>query len=86
MKLKNEDRTYPTVIEPILDPVDTIQQPRKRSTIGVRSSVYTDHEPTGIIQPSPLLENDEDFLIRPALSSAQNIVHLVQIRNFLNHF
>ena len=47
--------------------------------------MYTDNEATGIIQPSPLLENDEDLLICPALSSTQNNKHMVQISNFLDH-
>ena len=72
MQLKNEDRTYPNVVEPILNPVETILQPGKRTTIWVNSQIYTDNEATGIIQPSPLLENDEDLLICPALSSSQN--------------
>ena len=29
MQLKNEDLTYPIVIEPIINPVETILQPRK---------------------------------------------------------
>ena len=41
MKFKNEDRTYPNVIEPILNPVDTILQPQKRPTIWVKSKIYT---------------------------------------------
>ena len=72
MQLKNEDRTYPNVIEPILNPVETILQPGKRTTIRVKSQIYTDNEAIGIIQPSPLLENDEDLLICPAISSTQN--------------
>ena len=85
MQLKNEDRTYPNVIEPPLNPVETTVQPGKRTTIWVKSQIYTDNEATGIIQPSPLLENDEDLLICPALSSTQNIKHMVQISNFLDH-
>ena len=85
MQLKNEDRTYPNVIEPILNPVKTTLQPGKRTTIWVKSQIYTDNEATGIIQPSPLLENDEDLLICPALSSTQNNKHMVQISNFLDH-
>ena len=69
MQLKNEDRTYPNVIEPILNPVETTLQPGKRTTIWVKSQIYTDNEATGMTQPSPLLENDEDLLICPALSS-----------------
>ena len=85
MQLKNEDRTYPNVIEPILNPVETTLQPGMRTTIWVKSQIYTDNEATGIIQPSPLLENDEDLLICPALSSTQNKKHMVQISNFPDH-
>ena len=85
MQLKNEDRTYPNVIEPILNPVETTLQAGKRTTIWVKSQIYTDNEATGIIQPSPLLENDEDLLICPALSSTQNNKHMVQISTFLDH-
>ena len=85
MQLKNEDRTYPNVIEPIINPVDTILQPGKRTTIWVKSQIYPENEATGIIQPSPLLETDEDLLICPAISSTQNNKHMVQISNFLDH-
>ena len=85
MQLKNEDRTYPNVIDPILNPAKTILQPGKRTTIWVKSQIYTDNEATRIIQPSPLLENGEDLLICPALSSTQNNKHMVQISNFLDH-
>ena len=85
MQMKNEDRTYPNVIEPILNPVETTLQTGKRTTIWVKSQIYTDNEATGIIQPSPLLENDEDLLICPALSSTQNNKYMVQISNFLDH-
>ena len=85
MQLKNEDRTYPNVNEPIINPAEIILQPGKRTTIWVKSQIYTENEATGIIQASPLLENDEDLLICPALSSTQNNKHMVQISNFLDH-
>ena len=85
MQLKNEDRTYTNVIEPIINPVDTILQPGKRTTIWLKSQIYTENKATGIFQPSPLLENDEDLLICPAISSTQNNKHMVQIGNFLDH-
>ena len=85
MQLKNEDRTYPNVSEPILNPAETILQPGKKTTIWVKSQIYTDNEATGIIQPSPLLENDEDLRICPAILSTQNNKHTVQISNFLDH-
>ena len=85
MQLKLEDRTYPNVIEPILNPIETKLQPEKRKKNWVKSQIYTDNEATGIIQPSPLLEKDEDLLICPALSSTQNNKHMVEISNFLDH-
>ena len=85
MQLKNEDRTNTNVIELILNPAETILQPGKRTTICVKSQIYTDNEATGIVQPSPLLENIEDLLICPALSPTQNNKHMVPMNNFLDH-
>ena len=85
MQLKNEERKYPNVIEPILNLVETILQPRERTTSSVNSQTYADNEATGISQPSPLLENDEDLLICPAVLSAQNKKHKVQITKLLDH-
>ena len=85
MQLKNEERTYPNIIEPILSPIDTILQPGKRTTIWVKSQIYTDNEATGIIQPSPVLENDEGLTICPSISSTQNNKHMIQIGSFLDH-
>ena len=51
----------------------------------VKSQLYTGNEATGIIQTSPLLENDEDLLMCPAFLSTQNNKHIVQISNFLDH-
>ena len=85
MQLIIEDRTYPNVIEPIINPVNTIPQPGKRTTIWVKSQFYTENEATGIIQPSPLLETDDDLHICPAISSTQNNKHMIQISNFLDH-
>ena len=85
LQLKNEDRTYPNVIGPILNPVETILQPGRRTTIWVKLQIYTDIEATGIIRPSPLLENNEDLLICPALSSTKNNKHMVQFSKFLDH-
>ena len=47
MQLKNKDRTYPNIIDPILNPVETILQPAKRIIIWVKSQIYTDNEATG---------------------------------------
>ena len=85
MQLKNEDRTCPNVIQPRLNPAETILQTVKRTTIWLKSQIFTDNEATGIIQPSPLLENYEDLLICPTSSSTQNRKHMVQTRIFLDH-
>ena len=75
----------PSFFEPILNPVEIILQPRKRTTVWVTSQAYTDNETTGIIQRSPLLENDEALFMCPALLSIQNNKHMVQSSNFLDH-
>ena len=85
MQLKNEDRTYPNVIKPILNPKGTVLQPGKQTKIWVKSQIYTDNRATGITQSSPLLKTNENLLICPALSSNQNNKHMVQIINFLDH-
>ena len=85
IQLKNEDRTYPNVFEPILYPVKTILQPGKGTTNWVKSQIYTHNEAIRINQPSPLLEKDEDLLVLPALSSTQNNNYMVQISNFMKH-
>ena len=59
MQLKNEDRTDPNCIEPILNPVGTILQPGKRTIVRLKSQIYTDNEATGIIQPSSLATSRE---------------------------
>ena len=58
-------------------------QPGKQTKSWVSSQINTDNEAAGTIQPSPLLEIDEDLLICPALSLTQNNKHMVQIGNFL---
>ena len=85
MHLKNEERTYPNVIELILNTVKPYCNREKRTTNWIKSQFQTDNQATGIIQPSPLLENDEDLLICPPLSSTQNNKYIVQISNFLDH-
>ena len=85
MQLNNQDRTYLKFSEPILNPVENILQPGKRTTIWVNSQIHTDNKATGIIQPSPLLENDGDLLICPAPSSTQNHKHMVQSSKFLEY-
>ena len=85
IQLKNENRTCPNSIEPILNPVETILQAGKRTTFWVNSHFYTDNDATGIFQPSPLLENAEDLPICLALSSTKNNKHMVRISNFLDH-
>ena len=85
MQLKNENRIYPNVIEPKLNPVKTMLQRGKRNTIWVKSQICTDNEAKGLTQPSPFLENKEDLLICTAIWPIQNTKHMVQISNVLDH-
>ena len=62
MQFENEDRTFSNVIEPILNPAKFILQSSRKTKIWVNSQIYTENEPTGKLQTSPLLESDEDLL------------------------
>ena len=73
------------MIEPILNPLETILQPCKRTTLWMNSQIHTDREATGIFQPSSLLENDKALIICPTLSSTQTNKHMVQISISLDH-
>ena len=85
MQMENEDRTYPKVFHPIPNSAETILKPGKKTTIWLKSEIYTITEATGIFQPSPLLENEEDLPICPALSTTQDNRHLVKISKLLDH-
>ena len=85
MQLKNQGRVYPKITEPILNLVESLVQPGKRTTAWVKVEIYTDNEATSIIQPLPLLENDQNFHICAALSKTQNNKQMIQIITFLDH-
>ena len=48
----------------MLNPVETILQAAKRTKNWVKLQIYTDNESTGQIQPSSLLEVDEDVTVQ----------------------
>ena len=85
MQLKNGDWKYSNVIERILKPMDTILQPGTRTTIWVKSQLYTNNEASGIEQLSPLPECAEDLFFCTALSTTQNNMHILQISTFLEN-
>ena len=85
LQMKHEGRIFTNVNEPIQNPVETIKQQNKWTTPCEKSQIYTDNETTGTIQPSPLLENDENLPICPAILRTQNSKHKFQISNFLDH-
>ena len=62
MELKKEYWRYSNVNERVLNPVETIRQPHKRTTIWFNSRSYTDNEATSLIQPSRLPERDGDTI------------------------
>ena len=69
----------------MLNLVETIPQPSKRTIIWVKSQIHTDNEARSIIQLSPLLRTDEELLFCPQFSTTQNNTHKVQTNNFLDH-
>ena len=72
MQLKFKDKTSTKVIELRLNRLETILQPRNRTTIWVKSQIYTDNEATSTIQPSQSLESDEELDIPKQQTNGPN--------------
>ena len=51
IKLRDANNSYSNVNEPLLNPHEIRPEPRKQTTIWVKSQRYKKHEATGILQP-----------------------------------
>ena len=85
MQLKHADNMDSNIDEPLLNPAEILLQPGKQTVIHIKSQVYTANEVTGLIQPSPDLEDNDDRIIFPALTTTQIRQNTVLINNFLEH-
>ena len=82
MQLKLTDNTYSNINEPLLKQTETLIQPGKQTVIRIRSRVYTEDGVTGIIQPFPDLEDNDDLIICPELATTRDRQYTVLINNF----
>ena len=71
MQLTIKDQTFSEVIELIRSLLEVILQRSKWVTIWISSQIYTKHEATGILQPSPFLESNEYLLFCPSYGQLQ---------------
>ena len=71
-QLEHSEDTYSHINELLLNLTDILIQPRKQRMIYIISQVYTKIEVTSIIQHSHDLEDSDDIIICPALTTTQN--------------
>ena len=85
LQLKHAYNTYSNISETFLNPTDILFQPGTQTVIYIISQVNNDNEVTGIMPPYPYLEDNDDPIICPALTTAQKKQCIVFIINFLEH-
>ena len=82
MQMKHADNTYSNFDGPLLNPTEFPIRPGKQTVIHPKSQIYTENEVTGIIQPSTDLEDNDDLIICPDLTTSQNRQFTLPINNF----
>ena len=76
---------YSVVQKIMLNPKGKVIQPEKQTEMYIKSQVYKEIELIGILQPSLELEDNDDLIICPALTTTQIIQYTVLFDNFLNY-
>ena len=67
MQLKTADDKYSNVMEPILNPKDVTLPPNGRTIIPIQSQIYAENAVTGFLQPSELLNEENDITFCAAM-------------------
>ena len=68
-QLKHAVNTYSNIGEPSINPTDILIVPEKQAMVYIKSHVFTENDVTGIIQPCSVLEDKDDLIICPALTT-----------------
>ena len=82
MQLKTADNKNSNVMELILNPCDITIPPNDRITIQTHSKIYSEHNATGILQPSDTLHGEGDVTFCPGLITLSENNTKVHITNF----
>ena len=85
MQVKHADNTYFNIKEPLIRSTDIQIQLGKQTVNYIKSQGCTENELTGVIQPSPDLEDTDDLIICPALTTSPVKQCTELIINFLKH-
>ena len=85
MQLKHADNTFSNNEETFLNPTDILIQPNKQTVIFIKSQVYTENEVTGILQASRDLEDNDDYIICPALTTTEKKQFTLLNNIFMDH-
>ena len=82
MHLKTADHKYSNVMEPILNPEDVTIPPNDRTTIPIQSQIYAEIAVTGILQPSELLNEENDIKFCAAITTLDEGTTSIHVNNF----
>ena len=82
MQLKTADHKYSNVMEPILNPEDLTIPPNGRTIIPIQSQIYAENAVTGILQPSDLLNEENDITFCAAIVTLDEGTTKIHVNNF----
>ena len=82
MQLKTADHKHSNVMEPILNPEDVMIPPNDRTIIPIQSQIYAEKAVTGILQPSELLNEENDKTFCAAIITLSEGTTRIHVNNF----
>ena len=84
MQLKTADHKYSNVMEPILNSEEVMIPPNDRTIILIQSQKYTENAVTGILQPSELLNEENDITFCAAIVTLNERTTSIHVNNFID--
>ena len=82
MQLKTADHKYSSVMEPTLNPEDVLIPPNDRTNIPIQSQIYAENAVTGILQPSELLNEENDITFCAAIVTLKEEITRIHVSKF----
>ena len=82
MQLKTADHKNSNVMEPILDPKDVMIPPKDRTILPIQSQIYAENAVTGILQPSELLNEENNITFCAAIITLNEGTTRIHVNNF----
>ena len=82
MQIKTADNKYSNVMEPILNPGNVTIPPNDHTVITIESLIYAENAVTGILQPSDLLNDENDVTFCAAIVTLHEGTTRIHVNNF----